>query len=1696
MKRFPGRQQWVSWATVRQILTVVMVSLLVLQVSAIGIAFDGRLSGGESAVAVHESDDRQSRSANVSATVDASITWFTPDSGTYTAGDTYTADAKVENTGDTRHTFFVGFDVRGPEDNYYNNGGTTGKTVTLDPGEATWTTVSWTVQDDIPTGSYDTVVAVWKESDPDNLQTRLDDVVEQNVFSVSEPGAVEGYVTDEDGDPIEGARVYLDSSRHTRTDENGYYSFSDVGAGDHEVYVTAGACYETPTETVSVTGGQTTRTDFPLEAESYTVGLQTDPVDASVDGEGTYDCGDDVTISTPETKGNYEFVAWETPGGDLVSEQATFTLEYLTTDTELVARYRQTGEPDLTITDVRIEPSDPTEGDSVTFYVEVRNRGEVRATNVETELVVDNDVLRSDGVDLEPGESTTLQLPSWSATAGSFDVSAEIDYGDEIAEEDESNNDYSTTVSVTDPKPDLTVVDVEWRPAPPTAGEAVQFRLTIRNTGEVTAETVETRVLVDGNAVTMAPTTTLDPGETYTTPWSGSYEFTEGTHDVVGVVDPDDNIVESDETDNSVSEIVSVDQAVGTVTGRVTDSDGNPVEGALVTLDDGGQQTRTDSEGRYRFEGVTAGDHTVSVSAGEYESAETAVTVEAGTTVSADVVLQPTAPAVAASIETVSLSSGTYEAGEVVTTTVTVKNTGRETHTFYTGYSFLGPDDETYDGEGTTHSTVELAPGESKTVELTWTVPESAPAGEYSAVVAVWESKDGGKLSGRLAEQRPGTVSVEPSTDLSSVRVSVTDVNGEPYDGTAVDSEDGVTSITVSLTDDNGNPVTGVTPQLSSLRMSSLTFTVEEIGPGTYQFTSDVGTYSGTGYQYFELSVNSGGKEIERRVSVAVDDTTDSLPVAVEGWRATDEVTVLVDGEEYTAVRMVELDSETRQTTGRDGWVVYGPDGSLVTDEQTLHRAAKTATVSDMMRAESHWESYLSEEYPNNLQFIVTSDYVLEFTNTVRDIAAETLGMIASVYATGGASVATKKATGKAAKLTAKQATKRAAGKLAKGVFQEMRSTGVSRADFVSDPMGTYNRGIRLSARAEMRESARQSEQAGRILREHPDNEPWSYRESKRFWSKFNESMTDGVLWSEVRAQQLPEEDEQLETQLTAIGKNFVDGAGLPVTTLDSYRQFRNAVVNGELGQAMVAALQQTSSIRQRLHNARVSFDERPSEVTDAVQAAGGGTADTTSATSSTASETATVEVVSEPQGTFNPGDNVTTTVRVQNTGQEPERFFVGYSVAVETGNGTVYFDNNGTTGRFVSLAPGETKTVELDWRVDSYVPLKTDYNIVTAVWDEFPSQSATRFDGVTRSNAFRVEDTGTTSVTELTATEVGDDGLVEVTATLQSTRSVGTRVPLTLQREGTVLDSRVAYLKPGETKRVVFEVQFEENKEHRLTLGGESTTVRVSNAESASWTADQFDDGQYEERWTIREQDDETIRETDDILRHQSPRNYNNNGDMVTKQTFQADGTVTISVRQRQADTNYWGTGFAILLDEYGVTLKEHKWSNNNRLAVFTEGGPYRVADATSDDGWITYNLTINFDTTTLVSVSRGSQRWELDVDLPETESETFQIELGVGRGHETLYDFVRVVRDPNLTSIERPPAVGSSTKKPTDPDGDGVYEDVNGDGSVTVEDARLLFDSLSSESIETHQAAFDVNGDGVVDAGDAQALYAEAGQ
>jgi hypothetical protein len=83
----------------------------------------------------------------------------------------------------------------------------------------------------------------------------------------------------------------------------------------------------------------------------------------------------------------------------------------------------------------------------------------------------------------------------------------------------------------------------------------------------------------------------------------------------------------------------------------------------------------------------------------------------------------------------VTTPSGRLQPGSVMTSSVTLVNTGPIEGTYSLAYSVIAPDNRPFT-EGTTGE-VTVASGANRTVEITWEVPEEAPRGGYDLIISL-----------------------------------------------------------------------------------------------------------------------------------------------------------------------------------------------------------------------------------------------------------------------------------------------------------------------------------------------------------------------------------------------------------------------------------------------------------------------------------------------------------------------------------------------------------------------------------------------------------------------------------------------------------------------------------------------------------------------------------------------------------------------------------------------------------------------------------------------------------------------------------------------------------------------------------------------------------------------------------------------
>jgi PKD repeat protein len=203
------------------------------------------------------------------------------------------------------------------------------------------------------------------------------------------------------------------------------------------------------------------------------------------------------------------------------------------------------------------------------------------------------------------------------------------------------------------------------------------------------------------------------------------------------------------------------------------------------------------------------------------------------------------------------------------------------------------------------------------------------------------------------------------------------------------------------------------------------------------------------------------------------------------------------------------------------------------------------------------------------------------------------------------------------------------------------------------------------------------------------------------------------------------------------------------------------------------------------------------------------------------------------------------------------------------------------------------------------------------------------------------------------------------------------------------------------------------------------------------------------------------------------------------------APGEVDVSVQEALVYDES-GDGYEIGSTE-GVTMTVEELQEPF-FEVSSLDAPDEVAQG--DDITVTATVTNTGELTGTKTVSfefDGATVDSEDVELDPGASTDVSFTVSSGEISAGTYTHGVVTEDGNATAdiTITPPALGEFENPPGDLDGDGLYEDVNGDGEFDMGDAQALFANRNTDAVQNNVAAFDFNGDGVVDVGDVQALF-----
>jgi Tol biopolymer transport system component/subtilase family serine protease len=245
-------------------------------------------------------------------------------------------------------------------------------------------------------------------------------------------------------------------------------------------------------------------------------------------------------------------------------------------------------DPNLTISykDIVIMPDPVNQGESVTISALVKNEGFSVAADIKVDFYkgtpgVDGQLLGTQMISsLAPGENSTVNI-DWNNidVSGEKVVYVQVDPENLIREIRDDDNDAFSTIKILC-RPDLEISSnsIVFSPPAPKEGDTVGIYCTIKNTGDQEASDVIVRVY-EADILLGSEVIPLLAGNSQTVI---SFEFETigqlGMHEIVIIVDPDNEVIERREDNNQASKILRVQNIDQSLTEQYISPNGDGVK--------------------------------------------------------------------------------------------------------------------------------------------------------------------------------------------------------------------------------------------------------------------------------------------------------------------------------------------------------------------------------------------------------------------------------------------------------------------------------------------------------------------------------------------------------------------------------------------------------------------------------------------------------------------------------------------------------------------------------------------------------------------------------------------------------------------------------------------------------------------------------------------------------------------------------------------------------------------------------------------------------------------------------------------------------------------------------------------------------------------------------------------------------------
>ncbi|MCQ1536576.1 PGF-pre-PGF domain-containing protein [Methanosarcina sp. KYL-1] len=220
---------------------------------------------------------------------------------------------------------------------------------------------------------------------------------------------------------------------------------------------------------------------------------------------------------------------------------------------------------DLVIEELSWEPVEAEPGKTLNFALTVRNLGTEPAQSSTAMYYIDGTSGEEISIPaLLPGKDVKAEFSLIPENEGEIEIRVVADSGNDVPESNEANNEIVRNVTVkaeAEESPDLIIETLTWKPQNPKPEESVEYTVTVKNEGSVTSGPADLEYYIAGEYEGNLSVPALSGSETSTGTFTWIPEK-EGNFEVRVVVDSENAVFESRETNNEIKRTVTVSKKV------------------------------------------------------------------------------------------------------------------------------------------------------------------------------------------------------------------------------------------------------------------------------------------------------------------------------------------------------------------------------------------------------------------------------------------------------------------------------------------------------------------------------------------------------------------------------------------------------------------------------------------------------------------------------------------------------------------------------------------------------------------------------------------------------------------------------------------------------------------------------------------------------------------------------------------------------------------------------------------------------------------------------------------------------------------------------------------------------------------------------------------------------------------------------